>query len=144
MRTIVAVTIASFLVIPVAHSLNTEYNKTEQLQQSEPELSIDEISGGFGVTIVVTNEGNVEAENVTWIIDLEGDYIFTGGYAIPPYPVIRSISPGETITVNSWQDRFIFGFGDTNINVSIDCENGEGIEKSVKGQAFGFYIGITD
>jgi hypothetical protein len=136
------------LVLPVVSSSDMKSkeirNQKEQVSQNQPNLVIDEISGGFGVTVVITNTGDAEAEDVTWTIDLDGEYIITGGYTLPPLPVIPSIPAGESIVIRSIRDRFIFGFGETNIDVTVSTNEGVEINKTVEGFAFGFYIGITE
>lgn len=136
------------LILPVVSSADIKSdeikNQEEQVSQNQPNLVIDEISGGFGVTVVITNTGDAEAKDVTWTIDLDGDYIITGGYTLPPYPVIPSIPAGESIIIRSISDRFIFGFGETNIDVTVTTNEEVEINKRVEGFAFGFYIGITE
>lgn len=135
------------LVAPSVFSTVTEpkenNDEIQTKQEFQPELEIEEISGGFGVTAVVTNTGTEEANEVTWKIDLDGEYIFTGGFTLPPYPVIASIPAGESIVIESWQDRYIFGFGETNIDVTVESAEGAVAEKSVEGRAFGFFIGVN-
>lgn len=109
-----------------------------------PNLIIEEIRGGLGVTLVIKNTGDDEAKNVTWVIDLDGDYILTGPYTLPPYPVIRSIYPGESVAVSSYDDRFIFGFGKTNINVFVEDDTGMQINKTAQAFAIGFYIRVIE
>ncbi len=129
--------------MPVAYSADTTNNKTKENNQPEPDLTIDEISGGFGVTVVITNAGEADANDVTWKIDLDGEYIITGGYTLPPLPVIENIPAGESIVINSWRDRFIVGFGETNINITVECAE-DSVQETAKGRAFGFYIGVTE
>ncbi len=107
-------------------------------------LIIEEIKGGFGVTIVIRNTGDDEAKNVTWAIDLDGDYILTGPYTLPPYPVIRSISAGESVAVRSWDNHFIFGFGRTNIDVFVEDESGIQINKTAQAFAIGIYLTVIE
>jgi len=89
-------------------------------------ISIDSISGGFGVTATISNIGNAPAENVEWSIDLEGGLILLGKHK---EGVIPSLAPGASTTVKT---GFILGIGKTTASVAAD---------GTTAQASGFVLG---
>lgn len=135
------------MILPVVSSSDLEdgeiKKQTEQVSQNQPELVIEDVSGGFGVTVVITNVGDAAAEDIFWSIELDGRFILVGGTTSCPV-VIPSLPAGESIVISSWEDRFTFGFGKTNIDVMVRTDGGLEIDKTVEGFAFGFYIGITE
>ncbi len=135
------------LVFPAVSSLEIQKNdvnsKPEIETQNQPELVIEEVSGGFGVTVVITNVGDEAANDVFWSIELDGSFILVGGTTSCPV-VIPSLPAGESIVISSWDDQFTFGFGRTNIDVMVRTDEGLEIDKTVEGFAFGFYIGVTE
>ena len=82
------------------------------------------MTGGFGVHAMITNIGDAPAKDLTWEIELEGEYIITNNGPIPPWPVIPELPAGESIIVDSWRNSFIFGFGDVEITISAYCQDG--------------------
>ena len=83
----------------------------------EPELDIEQISGGIGVSAVVTNNGDAEATNVDWSITLDGT-VFLGKEKTGTIP---SIAVGDSVQIKS---GFPLGFG--SINIAINAESAEG------------------
>ncbi|HEC87305.1 MAG TPA: hypothetical protein ENI49_05510 [Thermoplasmatales archaeon] len=76
-----------------------------------PILTIDKISGGFGVQATISNVGNAPAEDVKWSIDING-LILLGGHT----EGTETLTPGASKTVKS---GFIFGFGKASITVTF-------------------------
>jgi hypothetical protein len=76
-----------------------------------PVLSIQEISGGFGVKATIANIGTADADNVEWSMMFDGPVFIgkekTGTVTIP--------AGGET-TINS---GFIFGIGKATVSVNV-------------------------
>ena len=71
------------------------------------------ISGGFGVKVLLKNEGVEDAENIPWEIDINGRIIF-GGHAEGNI----SLKAGETKEIKC----FVFGIGKAEITVKIGNE----------------------
>ncbi len=69
------------------------------------------ISGGFGVSVEISNSGTVAAENLDWSIDLSG-LVFMGSHA---EGTIASLEPGASETVGP---GLVFGIGPTTITVN--------------------------
>lgn len=95
-----------------------------------PILTIDKVSGGFGVQVTLSNVGNAPAENVKWSIDLDG-IVFLGAHT----EGTETIAPGASKTVKS---GFVFGFG----RVSILATFGDAA-KTAEGFVLGpFVLGV--
>ncbi len=91
-----------------------------------PDLVIESISGGLGVSANIKNQGNAEATDVDWAITLDGT-VFLGGESSGN---IASIAPDESVTIKS---GFPLGFGD--INIAINAESAEGATASASATA---------
>jgi len=99
---------------------------------SAPFLTIDEITGGFGVKVSLSNIGSAPAENVLWSIDIIGNLLLAGSHTEGSV----SLPVGESEIVSS---GFLFGLG----RVSIIATFGDAT-KTVSGLLLGpFLIGIT-
>jgi hypothetical protein len=96
-----------------------------------PVLEIGSITGGVGVKTSVKNTGAVDATKVVWTISLDGKTIFLGKESTATIPGIavdaeRAIKAG-----------FILGFGKTNIDVSVTCDEGATATATASGFVFG-------
>jgi hypothetical protein len=77
-----------------------------------PQVVIESISGGIGVTTVIKNIGDAPAENFDWSIIIEGNILrsnktITGTATLPP---------GFSMSIQ----RFIVGFGAVTVTVTAD------------------------
>jgi hypothetical protein len=79
-----------------------------------PHVEIGEISGGFGITVKVTNTGAGEAIDVPWSISLEGGVVLLGRQTTG---TITKIQPGFSPQVKS---DFVFGVGKVTVLISAD------------------------
>lgn len=100
-----------------------------------PRLEITGIHGGlFRVSASIANVGIVDAEEVQWVINLEGGVFFGKEKSGVQY-----IPAGNTRTIIS---KFILGFGSTIITVTADVVNGGPDIKKWNGFIFLFFINI--
>jgi hypothetical protein len=91
---------------------NYDIYYTPYVAKPTPQIVIDSISGGFGVTAVIKNIGDAPTENFNWSITIEGPILrgkntITGTVALPP---------GFSMTIQ----RFIVGFGAVTVTVAAD------------------------
>ncbi|MCK4332859.1 MAG: hypothetical protein KAV40_04700 [Thermoplasmatales archaeon] len=96
-------------------------------------VEIEKIAGGFGVSAVIKNVGDVEATSVDWSISLEGGLILLGKNKTGTIP---SLVPGASETVKS----LVFGFGKPTITVSVVCAEGSSDEKTTSGLVILFFV----
>jgi outer membrane protein assembly factor BamB len=112
---------------------NAESNWSEPLTvtinetPARPVLVIDTIAGLFGVSAILTNNGTVDATNITWTIALHGGFLLYGNETTG---TIASLSAGENTTIKS---SLIFGLGRSTITVSARCDEGVSAEKTASG-----------
>lgn len=105
------------------------YATTEKL----PNLVIDSVSGGIGVSAVITNTGDATATNIDWSISLTG-LVFLGGEASG---TIASLAPGESATISS---GFPFGFGSIDVGITAQCAEGASASASKEGKLLLFFV----
>lgn len=92
-------------------------------EEPEPSLEIELISGGFGISTVIENVGNVDATDVEWSISLDGGIILRPSARIKK-GTIPMLVAGDTIT----KSTSVLGLGRIDITVMV----GE-VEKTTKG-----------
>lgn len=85
---------------------------TERKDSRSPEIIIESITGGIGVTAVVKNIGNATAKNFDWSIISDG-LVLLGGKKTGTTTLV----PGESITIKT---GLISGFGPLAITVTAD------------------------
>lgn len=102
-----------------------------------PKLEIGSITGGFGVKTSLLNTGVIDATHVVWTINLDGKSIILGKESAGTMPGI-AIGADKAIKAG-----FILGFGKTNIDVSVTCDEGVTAEANASGFVFGpFVLGV--
>ena len=99
---------------------------------STPVVTVKSISGGFGVSAEIANEGTADATNVQWSIDLEGGLVIIGSHADG---TISTLAAGTSQTVKI---GFVLGIGGVTITAAAD-----GASKTASGTVLGpFVIGL--
>jgi hypothetical protein len=92
------------------------------------QVGIDKISGGFGLTVTLTNVGNLDAVDVPWSITIDGKLVFSGSEASGTILI-----PAEgSATISS---GFILAIGKVTITVTVDK-----LTKTASGLALGPFI----
>jgi hypothetical protein len=98
-----------------------------------PEITIETLRGGLGLTMTMTNIGGMNASNVKWTITLVGGLIL---YGKEKSGTFERLPIGEAQSVRS----FILGLGKTAVSVQVNCEEGTTVEKTVHGLMFGVFV----
>jgi hypothetical protein len=104
----------------------------ERPSAPEPELEIGEVSGGFGVSAVIANNGDGDATDVEWSIG------FDGGIVIPKQKTgtISILEPGYDETASA----IVFGLGKPTITISVECAEGSSDERTTSGFVLLFFV----
>jgi hypothetical protein len=100
----------------------------DKAEVSIPIIEIDSITGGFGVSTVIKNIGNADAQDIDWSISFDGGTFFGGDNS----GTIDNLAAGESFTVNS---KFLIGLGSTDITVNVG-----GITETKSGTVLLFFI----
>jgi len=108
---------------------NKEDNQTKNFTIAHPVTILITIKGGFGVSAVIKNNGTTALTNVSWSITLDGKLIFVGKTKTGTN---FSLAPGAEKTI---KDPFVFGFGKTNIDVTVGTAN-----KNATGTVLLFFV----
>ena len=102
-----------------------------------PCLDISQIQGGlFKVKTSIKNIGVAEAEDVNWVISLEGGTIFFGRSSSGSFTSL------DVDAVESISSRLILGFGDVRVRVSVsgsECSD----DRDQGGSVFLFWIKVN-
>ena len=98
-----------------------------------PLLEITEISGGLGVSALITNSGTADATNVDWSITLDGT-VFLGKEKTGTIP---SIAVGDSVQIKS---GFPLGFGSINIAINAQSAEGASVTETASGKLILFFV----
>jgi len=100
---------------------------------ASPILGITEISGGLGVSALITNSGTADATNVDWTITLDGT-VFLGAETTDTIP---SIAVGESVPIKS---GFPLGFGPIDITITAKSAEGPSDTETASGKLLLFFV----
>jgi hypothetical protein len=78
-----------------------------------PEITIGAISGGVGVSAVITNIGDLAATDVVWSITTQGNVLI----GTEKSGMITTLNPGEEVTIKS---GLVLGIGVVAVTVRVD------------------------
>jgi glucose/arabinose dehydrogenase len=106
------------------------------INSQNPQIEIEVINGGAGVSAIIKNIGNVEAVDVNWSIELTGGLILIGK---SEQDVISTISRNNSEEVAI---SLVFGFGKTMITITAKPSGGEEVIKSVMAKVIGISVKI--
>jgi chitodextrinase len=99
-----------------------------------PKIDIGAMTGGFGVTAVITNNGTVNATDLRWKFTLTGGLILLGK---TKSGTLTSLAVRDQATI---QDSLIIGFGKTFIKVEVTCAEGAFAIQTKTGIIILFYL----
>jgi hypothetical protein len=88
-----------------------------------PDIRINDVKGGFGISATVKNTGDHEWNDIKWSIELNGDAIIF----LPPertkFGTIPRLAPGEETTIKT---GLVLGLGKTAITIKTgDTQNNQ-------------------
>jgi hypothetical protein len=105
------------------------------VQPTEPVLQITSITGGFGISAVISNTGTAPATNVQWTINCTG-FVFPKAKS----GSVTSLAVGSTATAT----KKVLGLGSIAITVSATCAEGKTAQKTATAKVFLFFVlGVT-
>jgi hypothetical protein len=99
-----------------------------------PILDIGTMTGGFGITAVISNNGTVNATNLHWKFTLTDGLILLGK---TKSGTLASLAVGDQATI---KDSLIIGFGRTIIKVEVTCAEGASTIQTKTGFVVLFYL----
>lgn len=100
----------------------------------QPELSIEDIAGGFGINAVIKNTGEGDATDVEWSISLDGGLIIIGKET---KGTITTIAADDEEAIKS---SLIFGIGRATITITAECFEGVSDEETASGLVILFFV----
>jgi len=105
----------------------------EFIKIPKPKINIEKITDGVGISAVITNNGDVNATNIVWNINLDGFIL----YGRKTSDIIQNLAVGESVEIHS---RIPFGIGTTYITINADCAEGISDKETAIGRLFLFFI----
>ena len=93
-----------------------------------PELSIESITGGLGVTAIIKNVGDADATNVNYALTVTGGILNLINVTITD--IQTDLAVDEEIVVDT---GIFFGFGPIDITVTATCDEESSDEETADG-----------
>ena len=124
--------IVSIIVVLSSFCITTGQSFLQESKFESANLQIEVISGGFGVSAFIRNNGNENATNVSWDISIEGGITLFGKNK---QGTISIIYQDKSVMVKS---PIVFGFGKTVVTVSAESAEGSNAYESMNVKIFGF------
>jgi hypothetical protein len=114
-----------------AKDIYYQYIKLE-IPPAMPIMNVDKISGGLGVSAIITNTGTVDATNVNVT------FKFSGGLVFPKQKTVSvgTIAKGGQATAKA----MAFGFGKPTITITATCAEGPTATKTASGLVLLFLV----
>lgn len=106
-----------------AFGISNDYSIVNKNKEPGPELNV-EVYGGFGITLIIRNDGDADATNVSAFIGVFGGRPFSRNTVVK-HP--KDISPGKSAIVRFRYVGFGMGlFEDIPVvQIHIGCDEGE-------------------
>lgn len=120
-------------------SANDDFATIKYSQGGAPELIIESINGGMGVTAIIKNIGDVDATEIDWSIDIDDGLIILTPKATGTISTIPADQSEEI-------DMFVLGFGlgiltpIPRITVSAECVEGSSAEENETAMIIVLYV----
>ena len=103
----------------------------------QPDLKITKISGGFGITAVIKNDGTASATNINWTIKITGGIL---GHINKTISGVKdTLGSGDEMTTKS---GVFIGFGKLVITVSASYDEGSIVSNHATGKLVLFWVNI--
>jgi hypothetical protein len=99
---------------------NIVAKKTESFYLETPLITLQSLSGGFGISATVKNTDMENVTDIHWSITLDGNMVFFGGYKEGNIPMVE---PDETYEIKS---GLMLGVGPAEITVNV-----AGVKKTI-------------
>jgi hypothetical protein len=117
------------------YGLESDWSKPLTIHMLAPKLEITNITGGLGkIKAILKNVGDGEALNINWNINLTDGFILLGRHTSKS---LSSILSGEQINISS---RIVFGFGKSDVKITVKISNGPLCSKEIDVLVFLFLI----
>jgi len=117
-------------------AINSNYQRHNNIVMNTNELEIEVINGGIGIKAIIRNNGDINATNIKWSIQLSGRLIILGKKSSGEIPILQ---PDQTKTVAI---PLTFGFGKTTITIRIEFDTIDNTERTAQGKLIAFFIRI--
>ena len=109
-------------------------SKEETTSVSTPNIEVEVITGGLGVTAMIRNQGSVNLTGITWQISLDGGLVLLG---IKKEGTISLLRPGKAEGIKV---PLVVGFGKTSITVTVNASEGTDDVKTSRARLRGIFV----